>query len=112
MKVSPSRGATSFGQIIATARKRAGLSQKDLAARIRKEDGAPISPQYLNDLERDRRNPPSEHLLKQLAEQLNLAPEYLYFAAGQFPADLRDPSYEPERVTAAFQAFRRTLKGR
>ena len=33
-----------FGQIIAEARKALGISQKDLAAKIRKEDGEPISP--------------------------------------------------------------------
>ena len=101
----------SFGQIISGARKRKGLSQRELAAQILKEDGAPISPQYLNDLERDRRNPPAEHLLEQFASKLDLAPEYLYFAAGQFPADLRNQAYGPEQVTAAFQAFRRTLRG-
>jgi ribosome-binding protein aMBF1 (putative translation factor) len=43
-----------FGQTIADARKRAGLSQKGLAARIKKDDGQSISAQYLHDLERDR----------------------------------------------------------
>ena len=59
-----------FGQYIADARKRAGLSQKDLAAKLQKEDGDSISPQYLNDIEHDRRNAPSEHLLDQLADLL------------------------------------------
>ena len=40
-----------FGRAIATARKEKGLSQKDLAALILKEDGTAISPQYLNDIE-------------------------------------------------------------
>jgi transcriptional regulator with XRE-family HTH domain len=102
--------AQTFGQIIGGARKAARISQKDLAARILKEDGTPISPQYLNDLERDRRNPPAEHLLRQFAAQLDLSPEYLCFVAGQFPADLRGGAHRPERVAAAFQAFRRTLK--
>jgi transcriptional regulator with XRE-family HTH domain len=101
----------SFGRTIGAARRQAGLSQKDLAARIKKEDGTPISPQYLNDLEHDRRNPPAEHLLRQFAEALQLTPEYLFFVAGQFPADLRDRGYRPERVEAAFRAFRRTLQG-
>jgi transcriptional regulator with XRE-family HTH domain len=102
----------SFGQTISRARRQAGLSQKDLAAMVRKEDGTPISPQYLNDLERDRRNPPNEHLLKQFAGVLQIAPEYLFFVAGQYPEDLRhlrDRGYPPERVQAAFRAFRRTL---
>jgi transcriptional regulator with XRE-family HTH domain len=101
--------------VIATARKGARISQKELAARILKEDGTPISPQYLNDLERDRRNPPSEAMLLQLAAELRLAPEYLSFVAGQLPGDLRrlgGAGESPERVAAAFQAFRRALKGR
>lgn len=39
----------SFGQIIAKGRKKLGIGQKTLAERIKKEDGQPISPQYLND---------------------------------------------------------------
>jgi transcriptional regulator with XRE-family HTH domain len=100
----------SFGQVLAAGRKRAGLSQRELAARILKDDGEPISPQYLNDLERDRRNPPARHLLRQLATQLNLPEEYLDFVAGQLPEDLRTGSYQPDQVQAAFSAFRRTLR--
>jgi len=96
--------------VIAEARKRAGLSQKDLAARIKKEDGLSISPQYLNDLERDRRNPPAPQLLRQLAEELGLAVDYLDYLAGQLPEDLREGSYPQEKVQEAFHAFRRTLK--
>jgi transcriptional regulator with XRE-family HTH domain len=106
-------GAT-FGQVIAAARKGVRISQKELAARILKEDGTPISPQYLNDLERDRRNPPAEAMLRQFAAELGLAPEYLSFVAGQLPGDLRRlgaAGESPERVAAAFQAFRRALKG-
>lgn len=110
MNIAASEARLTFGQVIAGARKGAGLSQKDLAGRIVKEDGTPISPQYLNDLERDRRNPPAEHLLRQFAEHLRLAPEYLYFIAGQLPEDLRQGAYGPERVEAAFRAFRRTLR--
>ncbi|MBV9358896.1 MAG: helix-turn-helix transcriptional regulator, partial [Chloroflexi bacterium] len=93
----------SFGQTIGDARRRAGLSQRELAARIRKEDGEPISPQYLNDLERDRRNPPGQPLLRQLARELDLPEEYLDFTAGQLPADLRADSYSPDQVAAAFR---------
>ncbi len=100
-----------FGQVVAEARKRTGLSQRDLAARIMKEDGLPISPQYLNDLERDRRNPPSPHFIKQFARELGLPYDYLSFAAGELPDDLRDSTHPPEQVQAAFKAFRRTLQG-
>jgi transcriptional regulator with XRE-family HTH domain len=99
-----------FGQAIAAARKRAGLSQKDLAARIKKDDGQPISAQYLHDLEHDRRNPPATLLLRQLAAELGLAEEYLDYLAGRLPEDLRDGSSSPETVREAFQVFRRALK--
>jgi transcriptional regulator with XRE-family HTH domain len=100
-----------FGQVIGAARRRQGLSQRELAAQVLKEDGEPISPQYLNDLERDRRNPPARHLLRQLAAILELPEEYLDFIAGQLPEDLRAGSYPPDTVQAAFHAFRRTLRG-
>lgn len=103
--------ALSFGQILIDARRKARLSQRELASRILKEDGEPISPQYLNDLERDRRNPPNRHLLKQFAATLHLPEEYLDFVAGQLPEDLRNASYAPDQVQAAFHAFRRTLRG-
>src|SRR5215472_8301550 len=103
----------SFGQVLSAARRGAGLSQRELAARILKEDGEPISPQYLNDLERDRRNPPAPHFLTQFAEVLDVPEEYLDFVAGQLPADLRNSEqrYAPDQVQAAFQAFRRSLRG-
>lgn len=101
---------STFGQTITSARRRAGLSQKDVAGRILKEDGTPISAQYLNDLEHDRRNPPAEAMLTQFARLLDLPLDYLCFVAGQLPRDLRSQSYEPDRVAVAFRAFRRSLE--
>jgi transcriptional regulator with XRE-family HTH domain len=98
-----------FGREIAEARKKAGLSQKDLAARIFKEDGTPISPQYLNDIERDRRNPPSQFMLQQFAQQLDVPEDLLLFIAGQFPDDIRSRRYPPEQAIAAMKAFRQAL---
>ncbi len=101
-----------FGQIIADARKKAGLSQKELAAKIKKENGEPISAQYLNDIEHDRRNPPSEFLIGQFAKELKLPKEYLLLAAGTIPAELHQKvtTVPPETVEEAFRAFRRTIK--
>lgn len=98
-----------FGNVIAGARKRSGLTQKELASRVRKEDGTSISPQYLNDIERNRRNPPSGHLLMQFARALALEPDYLHFVAGQIPPTLAKRGYDEERVLHAFKAFRREL---
>lgn len=104
----------SFGRIIAAARKTAGISQKDLAAKIIKEDGLPISPQYLNDIEHDRRNPPSEFIIEQLAKHLKLTTEYLTIAAGMLPSDLRKDmaGAKPEHIQRAYRAFRDNLKKR
>ena len=100
-----------FGQVIASARKELGISQRELALRVLKEDGTSISPQYLNDIERDRRNPPSDHLLEKFARELKLDKDYLYFLAGKFPSDVRSGPSSPSQVKAAFRAFRRTLRG-
>lgn len=102
----------SFGKTISDKRKEIELSQKDLAARIKKEDGTSISPQYLNDIEHDRRNPPSDYLLDQLAKELGFPSEYLHYLAGEVPEDYREPSAKPEQVEAAFKAFRKTLRDR
>jgi transcriptional regulator with XRE-family HTH domain len=103
-----------FGQIIAEARKALGISQKDLAAKIRKEDGETISPQYLNDIEHDRRNPPSEFIIEQFAKHLKLSREHLIAAAGLWPTDIREKlaGASPEKVEEMFRAFRKVLKER
>ncbi len=95
-----------FGQVVAAERKKHGMSQKDLAARVLKEDGTPISPQYLNDIERDRRNAPSEHLIAAFARELNLDSDYLHYLAGQIPPDVRERNLPQERVKEAMVAFR------
>lgn len=101
-----------FGNIISEARKKLGLSQKEVAERIKKEDGEQISPQYLNDIERDRRNPPSEFLIAQFAKELKLSKNYLMAAAGTLPDELKQlvADSDPEIVDQAFQAFRRKIK--
>jgi transcriptional regulator with XRE-family HTH domain len=98
-----------FGQYITQARKARLMSQKELAERIKKEDGAPISPQYLNDIEHDRRNPPQAYILEQLAAILDLDADALSAMAGQLPADIQASDVPPERLVAAMKAFRREL---
>ena len=46
----------SFGDYIAARRKALNLKQKDLAAKIKKEDGTRISIPYLHDVEAGKRN--------------------------------------------------------
>ncbi len=100
-----------FGTYLTEARKKSGLSQKDLATRILKDEGGGISPQYLNDLERDRRNPPNDQILRQIATILDLSLDYLHFLAGRIPEDLQG-FQEPEKVEDAFKAFRKAIKGK
>ncbi len=98
-----------FGQAIAEARKARQMSQKQLASMVFKEDGTPISPQYLNDIERDRRNPPGEPLLGQFSRVLDIPEEYLYFLAHEIPPKYREvPPISPLQVQRAFEAFARS----
>lgn len=89
-----------------------GLSQKELAAKVRKEDRSAISPQYLNDLEHDRRGAPSDQLIDEFAEVLGIDKDALYYSAGEVSPDLRGLNPENENVRQAIAAFRRTLEQR
>ena len=100
-----------FGTIISEARRAAGPSQKELAAKVKKEDGQPISAQYLNDIEHDRRNPPSEFLIAQFATLLKLDKDVLILAAGMIPQDLQKmAASHPEKMEQAFKVFRKAMK--
>lgn len=86
------------------------MSQKDLAGRILKEeDGAAISPQYLNDIEHDRRSPTSDHLIRQFAVALDLSEDMLFFLAGKIPDDVRRGVADPAKAGKAFMNFRKTI---
>ena len=99
-----------FGQTISKARKAKSLSQKDLAGIILKEeDGTPISPQYLNDIEHDRRSPTSDQLIREFARALRVDENYLFVLAGKIPEDLRAAATDSATRVRAFKAFRKAL---
>lgn len=100
----------SFGETIAGARKKLTMSQKELATRIKKPDGGPISPQYLNDIEHGKRNPDSDEMIEEFARVLKIPSEILYFWARKLPADVKPRSVSAEKIEAAYAAFRRELK--
>jgi transcriptional regulator with XRE-family HTH domain len=103
--------STTFGHYIADARKKLQMSQKELAMKIlREEDEQPISPQYLNDIERDRRSPSSDYLIQQFAKILKIEGDYLHYLAGKLPDEIRKKNLSEEDVKAAFTAFRRPQK--
>ena len=100
----------SLGDTISEARRRLGYTQKYLANCIQKPDGGPITPQYLNDIEHDRRTPSSPQMIEQFAKALKVEPEVLYFEAGTLPSDITKETVEAERIVAAFRAFRKKLR--
>lgn len=100
-----------LGETISAARKKLGYSQKELAGRLMKDEGGAISAQYLNDIEHDRRQPSSESLLRRLAEVLEIPIEVLLYQVGRLPADVQGQNASPERIQAAYQAFRRNIEG-
>lgn len=95
----------SFGQTITKHRQLMGLTQKALAAKVS------LSPQYMNDIEKDNRSPTSPALLDDLAKALHIAPEILYFKAGRLMPDCYRVEATAERIAAAYEAFRRVLRG-
>ena len=95
-----------FGYFISRARKAKELSQKELSRLILREDGTPISPQYLNDIEHDRRSPSSDHLVTQFAQVLEIDPDYLYYLADRFPEDIRNSGLSQKEVSELMMAFR------
>lgn len=97
-----------FGRAIAGERKNAGLSQKQLAERILREDGEPISPQYLNDIEHDRRSPSSDHMIQTFAKVLKISENWLYYLAGRIPAAMRQPGTTAPQVDEWVAAFRKS----
>lgn len=102
-----------LGKAISEARKAKGLSQKDLAARIMREEGdGPISPQYLNDIEHDRRSPSSDHMISEFSRELDLSENFLSFLANRIPPELRKYAPKPDDVdrfvAAAAVAFRQS----
>lgn len=101
-----------FGQAIRRRRRELGLTQREVAERVRFEDGHAISGAYLVELEHNTRRPPRAFLIEQFASALSLKADVLYFAAGRLPADLDGRDVSNELVVLAFEAFRQELTRR
>jgi transcriptional regulator with XRE-family HTH domain len=97
-----------FGQILREARKKAGISQRELAAKLKREDGRPVDPPYLNAVEHDHRYPPEDYLIEQMAKIVGISPDVLYFYANRQPPDVKTAA-DHDRVEAAYRAFRKAL---
>ncbi len=101
---------TTFGSLIRSARKRAGLTQRQLAEKLARNDRECISFQYLNDIELDRRAPPGIWLLTQISEILHIPMDVLCFRARQYPEDILMEDVDDKKIERAFREFRRALK--
>lgn len=66
-----------LGELIGRYRKKIGLSQRELARRIK------VAPSYLNDIEKGDRQAPSPRIIKKIAKNIHLPVELLYDAAAQ-----------------------------
>lgn len=62
-------------------RTNADINQKDMAELLG------ISPQYLNDLEHDRRQP-SDEVMRRYSGELKVNYDYMYFLIGKLPPDI------------------------
>ncbi|HVM21770.1 MAG TPA: helix-turn-helix transcriptional regulator [Sphingomicrobium sp.] len=96
-----------FGRAISSARKEKGWSLRELADRILREDETPISVQYLNDIEHNRRSPSSDRMVRQFADALSISADWLYYLAGRFPDDVRQKRLSEKEVDKLMVAFRK-----
>jgi HTH-type transcriptional regulator, competence development regulator len=90
-----------FGKRLRELRKDRGLSQRGLA------DRAGIDFTYLSKIENGRMEPPSEEVIRCVAEELGADADELIVLADKFPSDLAQQLKTPERV----KALRRELAG-
>jgi transcriptional regulator with XRE-family HTH domain len=98
-----------FGEVLAEARKRRGLTLKAVAARVLKDDGKPMSQPYLNDIELGHKGPPADAMLRQLARILGVEIEVLRFYANRVYEKPKGADPAPDQIVAAYRAFRREL---
>jgi transcriptional regulator with XRE-family HTH domain len=94
--------------LLAELRRERGLTQKALAAQVRKKDGT-SSGALINDIEHDRRNPPSPDFVAQLAAVLGVPLEVLQYYAGHLPPDARPGDSSHQQILAAYRAFRHEI---
>jgi transcriptional regulator with XRE-family HTH domain len=95
-----------LGDVINQARRARRLTLRQLAEKVRKEDGQPISPQYLNDIELNRRVP-STYVLRELARELELSQDMLLMLAGAGETVMREYLKEhPQEEEEVIQLFR------
>ena len=95
-----------LGEAIHQARRAHKLTLRQLAEQVTKDDGTPISPQYLNDIELHHRVP-TPHVLRELARVLELDADTLLALAGAVDVVVREyVASHPEQAEAVIRLFR------
>ena len=95
-----------LGDVLNHTRRTRRLTLRQLAERVRKEDRQPVSPQYLNDIELNRRIP-STHVLHELARELELDVDLLLRLAGLGETVMREYLDDhPTHAEEVIQLFR------
>jgi transcriptional regulator with XRE-family HTH domain len=97
-----------FSSMVRARRKELGLTQIEVAARIRVEEGRSINQAYLADIERGQHPNPRPHLIEEFARALELDRDVLYLAARQVPPEVADElrRLTPEERAAAWRVFK------
>jgi transcriptional regulator with XRE-family HTH domain len=97
---------TRLGEIIKEARQARHLTLRGLTEQVTKEDGNPISPQYLFDIEEHHRVP-APHVLRELARVLDLEYDRLLAAADAAEVVVREYlAAHPQQGEAVIKLFR------
>jgi len=99
----------SFGELIAYRRKELGLTQIELAARIKGRSGGTVSQQRITDIEHDRFGVPRRPVLNQLARALKLDIDVLYLWGRVIPSDIRAEGLSEDAIKKAWLAFREII---
>jgi transcriptional regulator with XRE-family HTH domain len=98
--------APRLGEALNQARRASKLTLRQLAEQVTKDDGTPISPQYLNDIELHHRVP-TPHVLRELARVLDLDYDTLLALAGAADVVVREyVASHPEQTEAVIRLFR------
>lgn len=103
-----------FGSVIRQAREKMGLTQKQLADKIINIwYGKPMRVDDLRNIEYDKYDhfdyARSFNIIKNLAKELNLNEDYLYYLIGRFPLNERYKELTQEKFERAMFAFRKEL---
>ena len=98
--------ALRLGEAINQARRAHKLTLRQLAEQVTKDDGTPISPQYLNDIELHHRVP-TPYVLREFARVLALDEDTLLALAGAADVVVREYlALHPEQTEAVIRLFR------